>query len=121
MPTMKSEVDCRPSTLSDDLVQSVDEIICERWGFTISEFSCEFPEISHTVLYEIIILRLGYHKSCARWVLKMLTGTHETQTMASAWNFLERYHKDDDEFLNHIARVKGDETWVSFVNVETKE
>jgi hypothetical protein len=36
-------------------------------------------------------------------------------------DFLERYHKDDDEFLNHIVRVTGDETWVSFVNVETKE
>jgi hypothetical protein len=35
--------------------------------------------------------------------------------------FLERCHKDGDEFLNHIVRVTGDETWVSFVNVETKE
>jgi hypothetical protein len=31
--------------------------------------------------------------------------------------FLERYHKDGDEFLNHIVRVTGDDTWVSFVNV----
>jgi hypothetical protein len=42
--------------------------------------------------------------------------------MASASvDFLERYDKDGDEFLNHIVRVTGDETWVSFVNVETKE
>jgi hypothetical protein len=34
---------------------------------------------------------------------------------------LEQYHKDGDEFLNHIVRVTGEETWVSFVNVETKE
>jgi hypothetical protein len=34
--------------------------------------------------------------------------------------FLERYHKDGDEFCNHIVRVTGDETWVSFVNFETK-
>jgi hypothetical protein len=27
-------------------------------------------------------------------------------------DFLERYHKDGDEFLNHIGRVRGDETWV---------
>jgi hypothetical protein len=31
------------------------------------------------------------------------------------------YHKDGDEFLNHTVRVTGDETSVSFVNVETKE
>jgi hypothetical protein len=41
--------------------------------------------------------------------------------MAPALTFLERYHKDGDEFLNHIVRVTGDETRVSFVNVETKE
>jgi histone-lysine N-methyltransferase SETMAR len=37
------------------------------------------------------------------------------------FDFLERYHKDGDEFLNHIVQVIGDKTWVSFVNVETKE
>jgi histone-lysine N-methyltransferase SETMAR len=36
-------------------------------------------------------------------------------------DFLEQFHKDGDQFLNHIVRVTGDETWVSFVNVETKE
>jgi hypothetical protein len=29
--------------------------------------------------------RLDYHKFCARWVPKMLTGTHKTQRMASAF------------------------------------
>jgi hypothetical protein len=37
------------------------------------------------------------------------------------FNFLEEYHKDGSEFLNHILQVTSDETWVSFVNVETKE
>jgi hypothetical protein len=37
------------------------------------------------------------------------------------FDFLKRYDKDGDEFLNHIVRVTGEETWVSFVNVETKE
>jgi hypothetical protein len=35
--------------------------------------------------------------------------------------FLERYHKDGDEFLSHNVRITGDEFWVSFVNAETKE
>jgi hypothetical protein len=35
--------------------------------------------------------------------------------------FLERYHKDGDKFLSHIVQITGNETWVSFVNVETKE
>jgi hypothetical protein len=52
---------------------------------------------------------------------KILTGEHKTQRMASALNFLERYHKDGYEFLSQIVRVTGDEARVSFVNVETKE
>jgi hypothetical protein len=40
---------------------------------------------------------------------------------ASALTFLGRYHKDGDEFFDHILRVTGDETSISFVNVETKE
>jgi hypothetical protein len=72
-------------------------------------------------LHKIIIVGLGYHKFCTRRVLKILTSEHKMQKMASALTFLKQYHKDDDEFLNHIVRVTGDETWVSFVNVETKE
>jgi hypothetical protein len=50
----------------------------------------------------------------------MPTGTHKMQIMASAFvDFLERYHNDDDEFLSNI--IAGDETWISFVNAETKE
>jgi hypothetical protein len=41
--------------------------------------------------------------------------------MASALTVLERYHKDGNEFPSHIVQVTGDETWVSFVNVETKK
>jgi hypothetical protein len=40
---MKSEVVGQPSVVSDDLVQSADQKICERWGFTVSELHCEFP------------------------------------------------------------------------------
>jgi hypothetical protein len=104
-----------PSVVSDDLVQS------ERRCFTILEFACEFSQILCTALYEIIIVRLCYHKFCARWVLKMFVDAHKMQRMASALTFLVRYHKHDDEFLSHTVWVTGNETWASFVNVETKE
>jgi histone-lysine N-methyltransferase SETMAR len=45
----------------------------------ISKLSCGFPQMSRIILYEIITVRLGYHKFCT------------------------------------------DETWVSFVNAETKD
>jgi hypothetical protein len=48
----------------------------------------------------------------------MTMGAHKSQRMASALTFLERYHKDGDEFFSHT--ITDDETWVSFLNVETK-
>jgi hypothetical protein len=55
-----------------------------------------------------------------RWILKIPTGVHKTQRIASfGFDFLDRYHNDGNEFLtDNIIR---DKTWVSFVNVETKE
>jgi hypothetical protein len=64
---------------------------------------------------------LGYHKFCARLIKKMITGAHKTQRMASTFTFLKRYPKDGDEFLNHILQVSSDETWILFVNVESKK
>jgi hypothetical protein len=81
---MNGEVVGQPSVESDDLIQSVDQKFCERRHFTISEFSCEFPQISRTVLCEIIIVRLGCRKISARLVPKILKGAQKTQTMASA-------------------------------------
>jgi hypothetical protein len=51
----------------------------------------------------------------------MPTGVHKMQRMTLALTFLERYDKDGSEFLSHIIRITSDETWLSFVNVETKE
>jgi hypothetical protein len=84
----------------------------------ISELSCEFSQISSTVLYEIITVRVGYHKFCAKWLPNMLTGVHKTQRIALA---LTVFHKDGEEYLSHIVRVTDDKTCVSFVNVETKQ
>jgi hypothetical protein len=108
MFTLKSEVVGRSPVVSVELVQSV-------------EFSCEFPQISRTPLYEIIAVRLGYHKFRARWVPKVLMTAHKTQRMASALTLFQRYHKDGDEFLSHIVRLTRNETWVSLVNIVTKE
>jgi hypothetical protein len=75
----------QPSVVSEDLVQSIGQKICERRHFTILELSCKFQQITHIVLYDIIRVRLGYHKFCTRWVPKMLTGAHKTQRMALAF------------------------------------
>jgi hypothetical protein len=68
---MKSEMVSQPSVVSDDLLQS------KRQCFTFSKLLCKFQQTSHTVVYEIITVRLGYHKFCAKWVPKMLMGAHK--------------------------------------------
>jgi hypothetical protein len=87
MFTLKNEVVGRPYVVSDDLVQSADQKICEERRFTNPEVSCEFPQISSTVLYKIIKIRLDSYKFCGRWVPKMLTDANKTQRIASASTF----------------------------------
>jgi hypothetical protein len=48
-------------------------------------------------------------------------GCGQNTENALALTFLERSHKEGDEFLNYTVPVTGDEIWASFVNVETKE
>jgi [histone H3]-lysine36 N-dimethyltransferase SETMAR len=109
----------RPSVVTDDLVGKIDEKIRDNRRFTISQLSEEFPQISRTVLYEVVSERLGYRKFCARWVPKILSETHKTQRMTAALDFLTRYDQGGESFMNRI--VTGDETWIKYVNPETKE
>lgn len=109
----------RPSVITEDLVQTVDEKVRVNRRFTITSLSSEFSQISRSVLYEIVTERLNYRKLCSRWVPKMLTDVHKTIRLASALNFLERYSDEGDGFLSQI--VTGDETWVAHVTPESKQ
>jgi len=58
----------RPSVITDALKQKVNSIIRENQHFTISEMYEQCPEVSLTVVYEIVTEHLQYRKICARWV-----------------------------------------------------
>jgi hypothetical protein len=47
----------------------------QKSKFTIASLSLHFPQISKTILYEIVSDRLNYRKLCSRWVPKMLGRT----------------------------------------------
>ncbi|GBL93360.1 hypothetical protein AVEN_219484-1 [Araneus ventricosus] len=55
----------RPSVVSDGLVAKVNEKIRENRRFTIRMLFDEFPQISKTVLHEIVTNRLNYRKLCS--------------------------------------------------------
>ncbi|XP_073976274.1 protein GVQW3-like [Rhodnius prolixus] len=58
----------RPSVITEDLVQKVNEKVKKNKCFTISSLSNEFPQVSRSVLYEILTERLNYRKLCSGWV-----------------------------------------------------
>jgi hypothetical protein len=66
-----------PSVGSDAIAQSVDQKICERQHFKISELSCEFPQSSYTVLYDIITVRLGNQSFVQDGFQKKFTCLHK--------------------------------------------
>ena len=49
----------RPSLVNDDLVRKVKEIVRDYRRFTISDLSLHFPQISRTLLYNIVNTHLG--------------------------------------------------------------
>jgi len=57
----------RPSVITDALKQKVNRVIQENRYFTISEVYEQCPEVSRTVVYEIVTEHLQYRKICARW------------------------------------------------------
>jgi len=44
----------RPSLVNDDLVRKVNKSTCDERHFTISDLSLHFPQISRTLLYDIV-------------------------------------------------------------------
>ncbi|KAJ4425701.1 hypothetical protein ANN_27897 [Periplaneta americana] len=116
---MKSAVGDRPSSMIDDRVELVRQCIMENRHFTITELSSHFPQISRSLLHEIVTKHLLFKKVFARWVPKNLTPEHKMQRLGAALTFLQRYHNHGDEFLDNI--VTGDETWISHFTPQTKQ
>ena len=65
----------RSSVITDALKQKVNGVIRENRHFTISEVYEQRPEVSRTVVYEIVTEYLQYRKICARWVARRPSGT----------------------------------------------
>jgi hypothetical protein len=67
----------RPYVVNEVLVLAVEEKIQENRRFTISSLSLHFPQISRSLLHEILSDKLCFWKLFSRWVSKMLTDEHK--------------------------------------------
>jgi hypothetical protein len=103
----------RPSAVSDDMMHVVEAKVCEDRRFTIPLLSLCFQQISRTVLYETVTVRLDFRKLCSRRVPKMLS---EEQKEAGCQCIDLSHVIQRARFLSQI--VTGDETWVSRLTLE---
>ncbi|KAG5305971.1 SETMR methyltransferase, partial [Pseudoatta argentina] len=108
----------RPSILTDDIVEKIENALRDDRRLTVDELSAMFPQISRSLLHETIVETLGYRKLSARWVPKQLTDQHKLNRVEAGQEFLRRYKLHGDEFLRSI--VTGDETWVENLKARTR-
>ena len=78
----------RLSVVNEDLVHAVEEKIRENRQFTIMSLSLRFPQISCSLLHELVSDILKFRKLCSHWVPKMLMEEHKLKEQASALDFL---------------------------------
>ncbi|KAG5317907.1 MOS1T transposase, partial [Pseudoatta argentina] len=109
LETLKWEVLPNP-LYSPDIAPSDFHLFRDDRRLTVDELSAMFPQISRSLLHEIITEALGYRKLSARWVPKQLTDQHKLNRVEAGQEFLRRYKLHGDEFFRSI--VTGDETWV---------
>ncbi|GFX75385.1 uncharacterized protein TNCV_1723991 [Trichonephila clavipes] len=100
-------------------MHAVETKIHENRRFTIFTLLLEFPDVSRSVVYKIVIVHLNLKKLCSRRVPRLLAAEHKEKRFAISLDFLIRYEEEENDMLNQI--VTGDETWVSHITPESKE
>ena len=82
----------RPCLVNDDLVRKFNERVRDDRRFTISDLFLDFPQISRTLLYDIVSSHLGYRRPHSmRRVYKNLCPAKTSASIMAAnmWKFEE--------------------------------
>ena len=99
----------RPSLVNDNLVRKVNERVRDDRRFTISDLSLHFPQISRTVLYDIVNSHLGYWRphSMRRVYKNVCSATLIASIMAANMckNSLKNVESDNNKiFMRNLTR-----------------
>jgi len=93
----------RPSLVNDDLVRTFNERVRDDRCFTISDLSLQFPQISRTLLYDIVSSHLGRRRlHSMRRVYKNLCPAMISASIMAAnmWeNNLKNAESDNNKIL----------------------
>jgi len=92
-----------PSLVNDDLVRKVNESVRDDIRFTISNLSLHFPQISRSLLYEIVSSHLGYRRPHSMWRIykNLCPATISASIMGvNMWkNSLKNVESDNNKIL----------------------
>lgn len=108
----------RPSRICDDLVTSVKNVVTEDRRRTVREIA-EATNTSYGTVRTILHEHLSMTRLCARWVPRLLTTEEQETRVAVSRQFLRRYSRENDDFLDRI--ITCDETWLWLFDPETKQ
>ncbi|XP_075229662.1 uncharacterized protein LOC142329169 isoform X20 [Lycorma delicatula] len=109
----------RPSVVNRELVQKINAKVRENRRITISELSDEFPQISRTVLFEVVTERLGYRKFrskeqagdfFATRISKFVTRSTTENTEGNITGDLNKNEGDDENSILPMEVNLDDET-----------
>ncbi|GFW28606.1 HTH_48 domain-containing protein [Trichonephila clavipes] len=93
---MTQEQRGRHSVITDDLMHAVETKIHENRRFTIFTLLLEFPDVSRSVVYKIVIVDLNLKKLCSRRVPRLLAAEHKEKRFAISLDFLIRYEEEEN-------------------------
>ena len=92
----------RPSLVNDDLVRNVNERERDDRCFTISDLSLHFPQISRTLLYDIVNSHLGGRRphSMRRVYKNLCPAKISSSITANMWkSSLKNVESDNNKIL----------------------
>ncbi|XP_017778305.1 PREDICTED: uncharacterized protein LOC108563968 isoform X2 [Nicrophorus vespilloides] len=83
----------RPSLVTDDLLEQVKSRIVENRRITMTELSKHFPQISRSLLHEVVREHLQFNKVCSRWV------TSDENNSLGSPKSAKKEHSEPEEFV----------------------
>ncbi|MEW8547187.1 MAG: hypothetical protein AB2693_27055 [Candidatus Thiodiazotropha sp.] len=109
----------RPTTSKTSKnVERVKQLIDEDRRVSVRDLADRL-DLSYGVVQDILKSKLNMRKVSARWVPKLLNEKQRASRVSSANEFLSRYRRLGNKFLDSIVTV--DETWVSTFDPESKK
>jgi len=107
------------SVVNEDLVRAFEEKIRDNRRFATTSLSLHFPQISWSLLYQIVSGKVNFRKFCEHCLPKLLMEEHKLEQQATTLHFLSQYSEEGENLLSHV--VTGNETWVSHEAPESKQ